>query len=117
LRAEPCHEYHDPFNLKRQRSAQYRYIIILERLPEDKCLWGAAVLGILYGILAKGITLLAAQKVPDGEIIHNARITRCLFYVSDVLKQVLENGGIQVRRVKNSEMLPFALAYYQLLRT
>ena len=65
----------------------------------------------------KGIALLTDQKVPEGEIIHNARITRCLFYVSDVLKQVLENGGNQVRRVKNSEMLPFALAYYQLLRT
>ena len=60
---------------------------------------------------------LTDQEVPEGEIIHNIRITRCLFYVSDVLKQVLENRGIQVRRVKNSEMLPFALAYYQLLRT
>ena len=92
--------------MKRQRSAQYQYIIILERLPEDKCLWGAAVLGVLYGILAKGITLLAAQKVPDGEIIHNVRITRCLFYISDLLRQMIEKDGIQVRTAKNSEMLP-----------
>lgn len=67
--------------------------------------------------LAKGIDPLTGREVPEGDIIHNVRISRCLFYVSDVLKQVLENGGIQVRRVKNSEMLPFALTYYQLLRT
>ena len=60
---------------------------------------------------------LADQEVPEGEIIHNVRITRCLFYISDLLRQVIENDGIQVRTAKNSEMLPFALAYYQLLRT
>lgn len=65
----------------------------------------------------KGIALLTDQKVPEGEIIHNVRITRCLFYISDLLRQVIENDGIQVRTAKNSEMLPFALTYYQLLRT
>jgi len=54
----------------------------------------------------KGIALLTDQKVPEREIIHNVRITRCLFYVSDVLRQVIENDGIQVRTAKNSEMLP-----------
>ena len=77
----------------------------------SRCSWSS------LWITGQRIALLTVQKVPEGEIIHNVRITRCLFYVSDVLRQVLENGGIQVRRVKNSEMLPFALAYYQLLRT
>ena len=59
--------------------------------------------------LAKGIDPLTDQEVPEGDIIHNVRISRCLFYVSDVLRQVIKNGGIQVRTVKNGEKLPFAL--------
>ena len=33
---------------------------------------------------------------PDNEddVINNVRISRCLFYVSDVLRQVIENGGV-----------------------
>ncbi len=59
--------------------------------------------------LAKGIDPLTGREVPEGDIIHNVRISRCLFYVSDVLRQVIKNGGIQVRTVKNGEKLPFAL--------
>ena len=43
-------------------------------------------------------------------MINNVRISRCLFYVSDVLRQVIENGGIQVKAVKNSEKAPFSLS-------
>lgn len=66
--------------------------------------------------LAKGVDPLTDQKVPEGEIIHNVRISRCLFYVSDVLRQVIENGGIQVKTVKNSEKLPFALPFEERTR-
>ena len=48
--------------------------------------------------LAKGIDPLTGREVPEGEIINNVRISRCLFYVSDVLRQVIENGGIQVKQ-------------------
>ena len=61
--------------------------------------------------LAKGIDPLTGREVPEGEIINNVRISRCLFYVSDVLRQVIENGGIQVKAVKNSEKAPFALSF------
>ena len=43
--------------------------------------------------LARGIDPLTGREVPEGEIINNVRISRCLFYVSDVLRQVIENGG------------------------
>ena len=61
--------------------------------------------------LARGIDPLTGREVPEGEIINNVRISRCLFYVSDVLRQVIENGGIQVKSVKNSEKAPFVLSF------
>ena len=60
--------------------------------------------------LAQGIDPLTGQEVPEDDVINNVRISRCLFYVSDVLRQVIENGGIQVKTVKNSEKTPFALS-------
>ena len=61
--------------------------------------------------LARGIDPLTGREVPESEIINNVRISRCLFYVSDVLRQVIENGGIQVKSVKNSEKAPFVLSF------
>ena len=43
--------------------------------------------------LANGIDPLTDESVPDGEIINNVRISRCLFYVSGVLNKVIENEG------------------------
>ena len=39
--------------------------------------------------LAKGIDPLTDREVPENDIINNVRISRCLFYVSDVLRQVI----------------------------
>ena len=61
--------------------------------------------------LAQGIDPLTGQEVPEEDVINNIRISRCLFYVSDVLRQVIENGGIQVRVIKNSEKTPFTLSF------
>lgn len=44
--------------------------------------------------LANGINPLDATPLPESDIVNNLRISRCLFYVSDVLRQVIENGGI-----------------------
>jgi hypothetical protein len=66
--------------------------------------------------LARGIDPLTGREVPEGEIINNVRISRCLFYVSDVLRQVIENGGIQARAVKKSEKAPFALSFEERAR-
>ncbi len=65
--------------------------------------------------LARGIDPVTGQEVPEGDVVNNVRVSRCLFYVADVLRQVIENGGIQVEReptvryVKRSEKAPFAL--------
>ena len=44
--------------------------------------------------LANGIDPITDQPVSEGDSINQVRISRCLFYVSDVLRQVIENGGV-----------------------
>ena len=61
--------------------------------------------------LAKGIDPLTDREVPEGEIINNVRISRCLFYVSDVLRQVIENGGVIGAHSKKGELAPYALPF------
>lgn len=61
--------------------------------------------------LAKGIDPLTGREVPENDIINNVRISRCLSYVSDVLRQVIENGGIRpVQPVRAGEKAAFALS-------
>lgn len=42
--------------------------------------------------LANGIDPLTDREVQENDIINNVRISRCLFYVADVLKRVQESG-------------------------
>ena len=44
--------------------------------------------------LANGINPLDDSPIPDNDIANNVRLSRCFFYVSDILRQVIENGGI-----------------------
>lgn len=43
--------------------------------------------------LANGINPIDGTSVADSDVINNVRISRCLFYVSDILKRVIDNGG------------------------
>lgn len=44
--------------------------------------------------LANGINPIDDTAVSDNDVVNNVRVSRCLFYVSDVLRQVIENGGV-----------------------
>ena len=67
--------------------------------------------------LAKGIDPLTDREVPESDIINNVRISRCLVYVSGVLQQVIENGGIHAATpVRNGEKTPFSLSYEERAR-
>ncbi len=44
--------------------------------------------------LANGINPLDNVPVSDTDIINNIRLSRCLFYVSDILRQVIDNNGV-----------------------
>ena len=61
--------------------------------------------------LAQGIDPLTNREVPEDDIINNARISRCLFYVSDVLRQVIENGGVIGAPAKKGALAPYALSF------
>ena len=43
--------------------------------------------------LANGINPIDDTPIPDGDISNNVRLSRCFFYVSDILRQVIDNGG------------------------
>lgn len=43
--------------------------------------------------LAQGIDPITNQEVPEDSTLNNVRLARCFFYVSDVLGQVIANGG------------------------
>lgn len=43
--------------------------------------------------LANGINPIDNQPVAEYDVVNNVRLTRCFFYISDILRQVIENGG------------------------
>lgn len=44
--------------------------------------------------LAQGIDPITNQEIPEDSTLNNLRLARCFFYVSDVLEQVIANGGV-----------------------
>ncbi len=62
--------------------------------------------------LANGINPLDDTPIPDDDIANNVRLSRCFFYVSDILRQVYENGG--VTKPKRTPKIPFAVSIEQL---
>ena len=62
--------------------------------------------------LANGINPLDDTPIPDNDIANNVRLSRCFFYVSDILRQVYENGG--VTKTKREPKIPFSVSLEQL---
>lgn len=63
--------------------------------------------------MANGIDPLTDKPVSEQDMINNVRVSRCLFFVSDVLRRVLENGGIGRNAVKAEQRViksPFSLS-------
>lgn len=52
--------------------------------------------------LVNGINPIDDAPASDSDIINNVRISRCLFYVSNILGQVIENNGI-IGKTKTSK--------------
>lgn len=44
--------------------------------------------------LAKGINPFTKEEVSENDIINNVKISRCLFYVSEILGEVISNSGV-----------------------
>ena len=62
--------------------------------------------------LANGINPLDDTPIPDDDIANNVSLARCFFYVSDILRQVYENGG--VTKPKRAPKIPFEVSLEQL---
>ena len=64
--------------------------------------------------LANGINPLDDRPIPEGDIANNVRLSRCFFYVSDILGQVYENGGVgKVERTIPFSITPAQLASFE----
>jgi len=62
--------------------------------------------------LAQGIDPITGRELPGDSALNNGRLSRCFFYVSGVLDQVIANGGVVGSRPK----LDFAITMDQLAR-
>ena len=63
--------------------------------------------------LANGVNPIDNTPIPDGDVAKNPRLSKCFFYVSDVLEQVCTNSAISLtdpsalgRRRKRAFSLP-----------
>jgi len=70
--------------------------------------------------LANGINPLTNTELPADDIVNNVRISRCFFYIADVLGQVLDNGGIQKKASTRKEpffLTPEQISAFEISRT
>lgn len=58
--------------------------------------------------LANGIDPITDLELPSDSALNNVRLARCFFYVSDILRQVIDNGGT-VKPVKQQKRSDFDL--------
>lgn len=60
--------------------------------------------------LANGINPVTNEIVPESDTINNIHISRCLFYISDVLRNVIEGNTDSPKRkaVKRRFQLPLS---------
>ena len=62
--------------------------------------------------LANGINPIDDQPVTECDVVNNVRLVRCFFFVSDILRQVIENGGTTPHKRKTR--IPFSINQEQL---
>lgn len=61
--------------------------------------------------LAQGIDPITNREIQEDSVLNHVRLARCFFYVSDVLGQVIANGGVIGGKQK---LQPFAVNSEQL---
>jgi hypothetical protein len=65
-------------------------------------------------MLANGINPLDGKPVPENDVINNVRLSRCFFYVADVLDKVATGStGENAAPKKRVRKAPFALSLEQ----
>jgi len=51
--------------------------------------------------LANGIDPITDKEMPQDTILNSVRLSKCFFYVSDILRQIIDNGGINKQVTKS----------------
>lgn len=64
--------------------------------------------------MANGINPLSGETVGDSDLVNNIHISRCLFYVSGILKDIVNNKGKY--KAQLPERAPFSLSDEQAAR-
>ena len=70
--------------------------------------------------LALGIDPITGFRIPAGEVANNPRLLKCFAYVSELLEQVIDNGGIpkpKVRRTDEFTLTPEQAARFEYSET
>ena len=62
--------------------------------------------------LANGVNPLTDTEVNETDVVNNVRISRCLFYVSGILKQITGTGIYEIRKTEFT-LTPKQLADFQ----
>lgn len=57
--------------------------------------------------LAEGVNPLTGDQLPQDTVLNDVRLARCFFYVSSILRQVIENGGSVSARANSTALQPF----------
>ncbi len=52
--------------------------------------------------MANGINPITDETAADDDMVNNVRVTRCLYYVSDILRQVIANNGVVEKKPSGS---------------
>ena len=55
--------------------------------------------------LANGINPLDDSTIKEDEVVNNVRLSRCFFFVSDILRQVIENGGVVSKKAEEKDLV------------
>ena len=50
--------------------------------------------------MARGINPLTGEQVSEDDLINDVKISRCLYYVSEILNKYIETGGAKRKRKK-----------------
>ena len=60
--------------------------------------------------LSNGIDPVSDEVLPEDTVLNNVDLSRCFFYLSDVLRKLIENNDFVVRQYpKKTQLTPFAL--------
>ncbi len=65
--------------------------------------------------MANGLNPITDESVEDDDMINNVRISRCLFYVSEILSKVIENEGVIQPHKRKRSRQPFFITDEQKL--